>query len=86
MLREIGGYVKDLAKGRLGDMGSGKGSRGDSSLAAAILGQLSGEKASSLSHTHLSYETSREIMQIPWALPNTILMKTAHPRSQPQNE
>lgn len=39
MLREIGGYMKDLAKGCLGDMGSRKGSRGDSSLAAAILAE-----------------------------------------------
>ena len=31
--------MKDLAKGCLGDMGSRKGSRGDSSLAAAILAE-----------------------------------------------
>lgn len=64
--------------------GAGRAQR--ETVAAAILGQLRGGKVSSLSHTHLSYEMSHEIMQISWALPNTILMKTAHPRSQPQNE
>lgn len=86
MLRERAGYMKDLANGCLSDMGSRKGSRGDSGLAATILGQLRRRKVSSLSHMHLSYEMSHEIMQIPQALPNTILMKTAHLRSQPQNE